>query len=82
MSGLCGALTEEADQIRADRLGTELAEQRDHLAAMISAVVGQMLECLPKHEAMGIAPRITVIEAALEIGRRKPATTGDYRVKS
>src|SRR5207245_4400043 len=71
MSGLRRALAVEADEVRADWLGAELAQQRSHLAAMISAVVGQMLECLPKQVAVRIALGVSVIEAALEIGGRK-----------
>src|SRR5437879_11663059 len=33
MRGLCGALAVEADKIRADGLGAELAEQRGHLTS-------------------------------------------------
>lgn len=38
----------EHDQIRGDRLRTELPQHRDHLPAMIARVVRQLMQALPQ----------------------------------
>ena len=42
-----GLLAIESDQICCDRLGAELAQHRRDLAAVIAAMIDQMLEHLP-----------------------------------
>src|SRR2546427_7089118 len=72
VSGLCGALAVEADEVRANGFGAKLPQQRSHLASVVGAVVGQMLQRLPKQVAVRIAFGIAIIEATLEIGGREP----------
>ncbi len=63
-----GALAIERDHVGALRLRPELAEKRGHLAAMIAAMIDEMLQHLPGRLLLRIAFYRLVCVDAHEIG--------------
>src|ERR1700730_9723019 len=51
-AGCGGTLTIEVHQVGRDRLGTQLAKQRGHLAAMVGTVIYQVLHRFPQRVAV------------------------------
>src|SRR4051812_41539520 len=71
--GGLGALAIEMHQVGQNRAHSVLAKERGHLAAMVAAVIDQMLHRLPQGIAVDAKLQGLVLEYAVQVGLRNVA---------